>query len=96
MEELVKILKQIEEDRIVCPSPLSWDAFFQGVGGYRKNDRNHHKHFPLILGGWDASKEAKHRRFVDSVAYFYSEYPNKRDFIKRFFQENNKWYRWHD
>ena len=99
MEVLEKILKQIKEDNIVCPPPNDWNDFYEGIGGYeeRGDDYDRHRHFPLILGGWwGSSKEEKHKRFVNSVDYFYRKYPNKRIFIERFFEKTNDWYRWND
>lgn len=99
MEKLEKILEQIKEDNIVCPSPPRWSVFYKKIGGFeeRGGDYDHHRHLPLILNGWGpSSKEDKHKRFVDSVDYFYKKYPNKRNFIESFFEKNNDWYRWDD
>ena len=98
MEKLEKILEQIKEDNIVCPEPGRWSVFYNRIGGFEEkgDDYDHRRHFPLILNGWISSKEEKHKRFVDSVDYFYRKYPNKRNFIESFFEKNNDWYRWDD
>ena len=99
MEELEKILKQIKEDNIVCPSPPEWNLFYKRIGGFEEEEKSdnydRHRYFPLVLGGWwPSSQEDKHKRFVNSVEYFYMKYPNKRKFIEIFFEKNENWHRW--
>ena len=40
MEELEKILKQIKEDNIVCPSPPEWNLFYKRIGGFEEEEKS--------------------------------------------------------
>ena len=99
MKSLEKILIQIKDHNIVCPSPSNWVEFYKKIGGYEEkgDEYDTHKYSPMVLSGWHVtSQEDKHNRFINSLKYFYKKYPDKRNYIKSFFKRDNDWFRWDD
>lgn len=97
MDKLKQILQPIKEKKIICPNPITWNYLwkniFDGSNETWKDDKERHKYFPLVLGGWyPSSDKDKHERFINSIEYFYNKYPKKRKPIEDFILKNDDWF----
>ncbi|MDC3306771.1 hypothetical protein OAV63_02365 [Gammaproteobacteria bacterium] len=97
MEGLNKLLTELHDMGIICPTPRAWNHLwtniFKGFDEDWKSEEERHKNYPLLLSAWGiASDKAKKKRFVNSVKYFYINYPNKRKRIEKFLINNDKWF----
>jgi hypothetical protein len=98
-ESLEKILTQIKDNNIVCPSPSTWVNFYSKIGGYEEesDDFDGYNLRPMVLSAWYVtSKEDKHNRFISSLKYFYKKYPDKRKYIENLLKKHDDWFRWDD
>ena len=100
MENLEKILTFIKDERIISPNPRNWkdlwEKVFDGFNEPWKNKKDKMKCFPLILNGWVGSNDGqKNERFIYSIEYFYTKYPEKRKIIEDFILKSDRdiWYK---
>ena len=97
VEGLNKLLAELNDMGIVCPTPRAWNHLwtniFKGFDEEWKSDKERWKYYPQILSAWGvASDKYKNERFVNSIKYFYIKYPDKRKRIERFLINNDKWF----